>query len=191
MRRKPGAPAIPHWSGRPFHIFAADPGGTTGCATATWEPSAPDDRLTSIDQIKFERFDFGPDTHHLALWTHLNKNRISSCPYTEIVWESFEFRQHFFTDDKGKPVAKMKVELISREYIGLLRLFCDLFQVPSHHRTASSAKRFITDEKIKQLGLWIPGDPNKHKMDATRHLLRYMTIVKHIKDPFTDIWLAD
>jgi hypothetical protein len=185
MRRKPGAP-VSQWDRRPFRILAVDPGGTSGCASAQWEPTSLDEQLISVEQITFKRFSFGPEPHHVELWTHLINEY-----YSEIVWESFEFRQHYFTDDDGKPIAKMKVELISREYIGILQLFCELFKVPSHHRTASSAKRFIDDEKIKQLGLWIPGETHKHEMDGTRHLLRYMTIVKKIQQPFTDIWLAD
>jgi hypothetical protein len=183
MRRKPGAP-VSQWDRRPFRILAVDPGGTSGCASAQWEPISLDEQLTSIEQIKFERFSFGPDLHHVALWNHLIDGG-----YTDIAWESFEFRQHLLTDDEGNPIAKMKVELISREYIGILQLFCDLTKTPSHHRTASSAKRFITPEMVKQLGLWIPGSP--HKMDATRHLLRYMVVVRKIQSPFTDIWLPD
>jgi hypothetical protein len=184
MRRKPGA-IIPRWDGRPFHIFSADPGATTGCATASWKPTSPSDQLTSVEQIKFTQFQIGPDAHHLQLWSILNGNS-----FTEIVWESFEFRQHVYTDEEGNPVVgRSKVELISKEYIGVLELFCALTSTKSHHRTASSAKRFINDEKIKQLGLWLPGMP--HAMDATSHLLRYMVVVKKIQEPFTDIWLAD
>jgi len=184
MRRKPGA-TIPNraWDGRPFRIFSADPGGTTGCATAEWN-GLDGEELISLDQIKFNRWEMGPHDHHVELWHTLSLEQ-----YTEIVWESFEFRQHYFKDEDGNPIAKMKVELISREYIGILRLFCDSTGTPAHHRTASSAKRFIDDEKIKQVGLWIPG--STHKMDATRHLLRYMVVVKKIQEPFTDIWLAD
>lgn len=188
MRLKPGAP-VPQWNGRPFHVFACDPGGSSGIATAEWQPAGPDDQLMSIDQIKFSRWTMGPEPHHSELWQHLYEVHHNISPYTNIVWESFEFRQHFFTDDDGKPIAKMKVELISREYIGILTLFCELYKVPNHHRTASSAKLFIDDEKIKQVGLWIPGKP--HEMDATRHLLRFMTIVMHLKKPFTDIWLPE
>lgn len=182
MRRKPGA-VLPQWEGRPFRVIALDPGGSTGVATAEWRSTGPDDRLTHPDQIKFFQWQLGPEDHHLALWSTVNNN------YTEIVWESFEFRQHLLTDEDGNPIPKLKVELISREYIGILRLFCELSQTPSHHRNASSAKRFITDERIKELGLWLPGMP--HAMDATRHLLRYLVVVKKINRPFTDIWLAD
>jgi len=183
MRRKPGA-AIPTWDGRPFHIAAFDPGGTTGVATAKWEPSVPGELITSVEQIKFSQFQLGPHTHYTELWNLLHVNN-----YSQLVWESFEFRQHFFLDENGDPIPKMKVELISKEYIGILELFAALTDTPAHRRTASSAKRFIDNEKIQQVGLWLPG--MKHSMDATRHLLRYIVWVKKLQTPFTDIWLAD
>ena len=184
MRRKPGT-AISKWDGRPFSIFSADPGGTTGVATATWEPSSPDERLTSVEQIKFRQWQLDDQPHHLHLWLTL-----AAGDYTEVVWESFEFRQHVYFDEDDIPHARhTKVELISKEYIGVLELWCQLHNIPKHSRTASSAKRFITDEKIKQLGLWLPGMP--HAMDATRPLLHYMVVKKKIQSPFVDIWLAD
>jgi hypothetical protein len=187
MRRKPGA-TIPNrtWDGCPFRIVAYDPGGTTGVATAEWEPTTEGEQLTSIEQIKFNRYSLGPHEHHTQLWRDLQTGN-----YTDIAWESFEFRQHLLTDDEGNPIAKMKVELISREYIGILRLFCEISNTRFHYRTASSAKRFITPDMLKQVGLWIPGESHKHEMDATRHLTRYMVVVRKIQSPFTDIWLPD
>lgn len=186
MRRKPGS-AIPHqtWDGRPFHIAAFDPGGTTGVATAQWKPVHHYDELIHLGQIKFHQFQLGPHLHHAELWNLLHING-----YSQIVWESFEFRQWLLKDkETGEPIPKMKIELISREYIGVLELFCSLTGTPAHHRTASSAKRFIDNEKIEQVGLWLPG--MGHAMDATRHLLRYIVWVKKLQTPFTDIWLAD
>lgn len=166
------------WDGRPFYIGAFDPGGTTGVATARWEPSSPDERLTTLDQITFHQYQIGPHRHHVELWSVLHTN-----PFTEIVWESFEFRQHIKKDQ-----AKTGVELVSREYIGILSLFCELNNSRYHVRNSSSAKHFVGNDKITQLGLWLPG--MKDAMDATRHLLRYMVVVKRMRSPFTDIWLA-
>lgn len=39
-------------------------------------------------------------------------------------------------------------------------------------QTAGIAKPFITDEKLKIMGLWVPS--KKHARDALRHLLTYM-----------------
>jgi hypothetical protein len=184
MRRKEGA-VVPRWAGRPFVIFAADPGGTTGCASAQWEPASPDDQLTSIEQIKFRQWQISERPHHVQLWAALSAN-----PYTQYVWETFEFRQHVYTDKEGNQrSSKNKVELISREYIGVMELYCALNDAPHYTLNASAAKHFITNEKIVQLGLWLPG--MKDAMDATRHLLRYMFVKKKIQTPFADIWLAD
>jgi hypothetical protein len=177
MKRREGRVG-PQWDGLPFSVAAFDPGGTTGVAIARWQPDDPDEQLTSLKQIGFFRYHLGPALHHLDLWLLL-----CSSDFTDVVWESFEFRQHITKD-----YAKTGVELISREYIGVLKLFCELHQVRSHSRNVSSAKRFIDDAKIKQLGLWLPGMP--HAMDATRHLLRYLVVVKRMRSPFTDIWLA-
>jgi hypothetical protein len=184
MRRKPGH-AVPKWDGMPFHILSLDPGGTTGCASAKWEPSSPDDTLTSIDQIKFCQWHLADQPHHVQLWSALSAN-----PYTQYVWESFEYRQHIYYDEEGRPrPSNHKVELISRNYIGVLELYCALNNAPYYALNSSAAKHFITNEKIRQVGLWLPG--MVHAMDATRHLLRYMFVVKKIQAPFVAIWLAD
>jgi len=184
MRRKEGA-VVPRWDGRPFFVFAADPGGTTGCATAQWEPASPDDTLTSVEQIKFRQWQIGPGPHHVELWSTLSAN-----PYTMFVWEEFEFRQHIYRDKDGNPhVSRHKVELISRNYIGVMELYVALNNAPHYSLNASAAKHFIDNEKIEQVGLWLPG--MGHAMDATRHLLRYMFVKMKIKAPFADIWLAD
>ena len=184
MRRKPGV-AVPKWDGHPFFIFACDPGGTSGCATAQWEPSSPEDQLTSVEQIKFRQWHIDDQPHHVQLWSTLSAN-----PYTMIVWETFDFRQHIYFDAEGNPHASgHKLELISREYIGVMELYCALNNAPNFTLNSSAAKHFITDQKIKQVGLWLPG--MGHAMDATRHLLRYMVVKKKIQAPFVDIWLAD
>ena len=184
MPRKAGAPVL-RWDGRPFHILSLDPGATTGCASAQWEPSSPDEQLTSVEQIKFRQWHLSDQPHHAQLWALLHANA-----FTEIVWESFQFRQHVFVDQEGNPVVgNTKVELISCEYIGILELFCALNGTKHHTRNASTAKHLITNDKIQALGLWLPGMP--HAMDATRHLLRYMVVVLKIQSPFVDIWLAD
>jgi hypothetical protein len=183
MRRKPGV-VVPKWDGHPFFIFSCDPGGTSGCATAQWEPTFPGDTITSVDQIKFRQWQIGPGPHHVELWATLSAN-----PYTQYVWETFEYRQHVYTDGDGNQRASTnKVELISREYIGVMELYCALNNAPHYTLNASAAKHFVTNEKIQQLGLWLPG--MKDAMDATRHLVRYMFVKLKIVTPFADIWLA-
>lgn len=177
---------------RPFRILAYDPGGTTGFAWATWAPwNGSEASLEHLSQIEFGYGQIGPHEHHRELWEMLirwigqeERRTITNSEYPplEIVCESFQFRQHIQPNQ-----AKTKVELISCEYIGLLKLFCQMYNVPLTFNTASAAKTFTTDTKIKTLGLWHPGQV--HANDATRHLLRYIVVNKKIREPITDKWL--
>jgi hypothetical protein len=78
------------------------------------------------------------------------------------VTESFEFRQ-------GKQRAG--IELVSREYIGVVQLWCDNNEQILHQQTAALGKGFVNDPKLKALNLW---SSSKHSRDATRHAIFYM-----------------
>lgn len=207
LRRNATGRAPIRWDGRPFRVLALDPGGTTGYKYAEWTPedtdtdilipdipgSPPVDIQTvqsfTLDDIVFEGGQIGPHEHHQTL-EQLLYDYIQQSFYVplEIVYESFEFRQHIKKDH-----AKTKVVLISKEYIGVIKL------AHSHHwatsslysHTSSAAKDLIDDWKLKVLGLghnlWVPG--NEHENDAARHLFRHMVVTKHIREPITNVWL--
>jgi hypothetical protein len=80
-----------------------------------------------------------------------------------VVTESFQYRQ-----GKWRP----NVSLMSREYIGVTKLFCANNVHDYVEQTAAQAKALVTDDKVKAMGLWHTGWP--HAMDATRHLLFYL-----------------
>jgi hypothetical protein len=133
-----------------MRLVAFDPGGTTGICT--WQ-----DGVWSLSQI-------GPGPHYLGLWDRLHLLR----PDT-IICESFEFRQSKQRDN---------INLISREYIGVVRLFGILYDTPVVFQTASAAKSFVSDEKLKVMGLYEVGQ--RHANDATRHMVLYLvTKMKH------------
>jgi hypothetical protein len=133
-------------------ILALDPGGTTGWALVQQDEFA---ELYNVGQI-------GPGDHHKVLWNMISKLNAQHVDF-RLVCESFEFRQ-------GKQRAG--IVLVSKEYIGICKLFGQCFpETPVVFQTASQAKAFVTDEKIKALDLWSPG--NKHAMDAMRHLITY------------------
>lgn len=189
--RVAGAPKL--WEPRPFRIMALDPGGTTGWASCTY-PNHPNDLSLPnspllLSDFRFECGQIGPEEHHKNLWDFLTINVDSR---SILVCESFEFRQHLNPDK-----AKMKVELISKEYIGLAKLFCELIDVPIYFQTASTAKNFIPDKgpqsnvKLKQLGVYKPITTHVHAMDAMRHLLYYMVFKMRIREPITNTWLGD
>jgi hypothetical protein len=180
-----GAPRL--WVPRPFHILALDPGGTTGWATATYNGN---------DELHFV-WDSGhlTDDHFQELLellyyhlTQANKEEVG----LELVCESFQFRQHINSDK-----AKTKVELFSCEYIGVVKLFEQMNDVPVYFQTASAAKTLCPDKgpqsnvKLKQVGVYKPVTDWVHAMDAMRHLLRYMVTDKRIRNPITNKWLED
>lgn len=77
-----------------------------------------------------------------------------------IAYEDFKFRPNM-----------MKAETHSLQLIGVIRLFCELKDIPSTFMLPTEAKAFWTDAKIRKLGLWSPG--NIHAMDALRVLLTH------------------
>lgn len=198
MQRNPNAKDTRKtWDGKPFRILACDPGGTTGWAYCEFNP--PHNRLEELEDFRFDCGHFGPGEHHKSLWDFLTTTNFGTFPRQEesivpleLVCESFEFRQHI---NPGQ--AKTKVELISKEYIGIVNLFCQVHNLTPHFQTASSAKSLVPDKgpqanvKLKQLEWYKPVTHWVHAMDAARHLIRYLVINKKIRSPITDKWLRD
>lgn len=147
-------------------IVALDPGGTTGWAM--WEEGP----LTLQSHSTSDRFNcgqIGPDEHHKQLWDFLGT--MQTHDFT-IVCESFEFRQ-------GK--QRHNINLMSKEYIGVAKLFAaERMDTPVVFQTAALGKGFVSDAKLKAMGLYHPG--HKHAMDAIRHLVYYMVIKEHRRD---------
>lgn len=141
-------------------IVALDPGGTTGWAM--WQDQAGGKTATMWDH--FFCGQIGPEEHHEELYELLE--RFQTHDFT-VISETFDFRQH---DN-----FRTGVNLISREYIGVAKLFA-LQRMhnspPVVLQTPASAKTFVTDEKLKVMGLWVPG--KQHARDALRHLIYYL-----------------
>lgn len=167
----PGSFHYPHQSGVDL-IVSFDPGGTTGvafCALIT----------NGVFQHNLHQhitsFQMGPGRHHSELESYLNTTHPDV-----IVYEGFQYRQFH-----GTP--KAKVDLIPVEYIGIIKLFEQHNpSVNLHLQTASKAKGFVTDDKLKALDLYKPGMP--HANDAVRHLLYYIVVDRKIRQPITTLW---
>jgi hypothetical protein len=145
-------------------IFAIDPGGTTGIAVSTY------DDASSIEDFNYFTTDLGPEKHHVHLW-----NSLSAFQPDVVVCESFQFRQNYNRD---------KVELISREYIGVVELYCQMTGTKLVMQSASQGKHFMPNEKLDTLGILVkPQHPNRHKNDALRHLVRYQIVSLGIREP--------
>lgn len=129
-----------------MHVIALDPGITTGVALYTDWPN----KYVKTDQLK---------EFHEGFFNYLVRNKP-----TEIVYESFIYQR------------RNKVELYPVEVIGVIKLYAQTYNIPLFVQSASQAKGFMTDDKIKKMGLWVRGQ--KHGMDALRHLLYHLIITK-------------
>lgn len=147
-------------------VLALDPGGTTG-----WAILPRDKDSVLCGQI-------GPGDHHAELWGFL-----SSLGNHTVVMESFQYRQF-------QGVAKAKVELTSVEYIGVVKLFGQLYSgFDIVQQTASLAINFVSDNKLKRLDWYKPTAAKPHARDALRHLLYYLIVTKHIREPLVNKWV--
>lgn len=147
-------------------VVALDPGGTTGYAV--WHGGQ-----------SFYHGQMGPDEHHHDLWNYLAKLKTAGGDEDlTIVCESFEFRQNRQRDN---------IELISKEYIGVVKLFRESYHTPVVFQTAALGKGFITDEKLKAMGIWKVTMGERHARDAYRHLYFYLiNRLKHYE--FMETW---
>jgi hypothetical protein len=143
-----------------FGVVALDPGGTTGWATFNCDKiENPLDGVTEYVDWSWGRGQLDWNDHHNDLDVLLGTLQVQD--YT-VVCEGFEYRNR----------ARAGLVLVSRDYIGVAKRFCQERKVPYVEQTAAQAKGFVADRHIRKLGLWYSG--NKHAMDATRHLLYYL-----------------
>lgn len=170
----------------PFFLRAFDPGGTTGWAAVQFDGGMSQD--ITLEQLQLSVGELGPGEHHSALFDCLTFD-VKTCAETgsklHLVTEAFTFRQYATDDSYGKA----KVELISCEYIGIIKLVAEAFDVPIASFMSSEGKGFATDLKLDKLG-WFqkPKTPMRHRNDAVRQAVCYLIKKLHIIEPITSHW---
>jgi len=156
-----------------IRILGLDPGGTTGWALFSAEERYEhDDKAVVYDKPKFTCGELGAGDkheHHNELYELMELQQSDN--YI-IVCESFEYRN----------TARAGLELISKEYIGVVKLFAQqrmlglssqrlVFQTASMGKITQ--KSFVKKRNLQKLGLWYSTDGN-HAMDGYGHLLFWM-----------------
>jgi hypothetical protein len=140
-------------------IVSLDPGGTTGWAMLNIDPldmPANPNLLFLRDHVKQGQVGSNSE-HHMLLWNFL----IAMGPDV-IVGEPFK--------SYGNEFAKA----ISREYIGIVKLYEALYNVKVVWQ-GSDKKEWATNEKLRKLLLLcIPLVKWRHANDAIRHLVYYV-----------------
>jgi len=112
---------------------------------------------------------------HRYLWDWLNDHVQPTCD--QIILEKFEFQK-----DKRD---KENLNYDAGEYVGVVKIWCDLNKVPCHLQSPSQVvskegKTFWTDDKLKRVGLW-KSLRTRHERDAARHYLYYVTFTLNDK----------
>jgi hypothetical protein len=199
-------------------VLALDPGKTTGYAyylpwsgNVTCGQLGPNghhrDLMELIDMLAHIIRD-DPDTPEdcpLEYWP------------ISVVYEQFEFRQNdeAIRGALRKYVARLKrgdikslraivdalediveiwpgrdgLELISREYIGVAKLATQTHaNVKIYSQSASDAKSFVKDNKLKALDWYRLTVAMPHARDALRHLLKHLVSTRNVEGPITTAW---
>ena len=127
------------------YCIALDPGGTTGVAMVENEEQPWE--ITALHL---------GGSHHQALFRLLVDRRPSV-----VVCETFENR------GQSSSTQARAASLVSREYIGIVKLYLQATGATGEWQSSSTGKQFWDDEKLKEYGLYCPG--LKHARDAIRH----------------------
>lgn len=77
-----------------------------------------------------------------------------------IVYEDYKVYGHKVNRHINNPVHTVRI-------IGAIETYCQMNDIPSHKQMASTAKGFVTDNKLRKWDFWQPG--MKHARDAIRH----------------------
>jgi len=135
-------------------IIVIDPGGTTGIVIINF-----DGYVQGFIRKHFRAIHIGNNSaHHKRLWTFL----VHEHPDV-IVCERF--------DNSGDAAAKM----LSLEYIGIVKLYAELFEVKTVWQGADMAKNWAPNDKLAMTTLTvIPLSKWKHANDAMRHALYWI-----------------
>ena len=173
----------------PFQVLAFDPGQTTGWSAALYVPTHLVESVEDVklDDIKVNSGEFSGD-HHEQLFRFIHEcARDQGRIPTHLVCEPFDFRQ--FARAEGDGIGKSKLELVSREYIGVVRLCSQLLGLPYAGFQAGEAKDWCPNGKLDKLG-WLqrPVHPMRHKNDAFRQLVKYLVVHLRVRHPLTTSW---
>ncbi len=137
----------------PDVVVALDPGETTGVAVFK------EGRLVTVDQIAQREFDLA--VRELVSLFDLTQPSM-------VIIEDYKVYSH-------KAGAHKWSALHTPRLIGAIQTLCVLYEV-GYHMQMASAKRFCTDERLKDWRMYQVGNP--HATDAVRHGVYYLLFGK-------------
>lgn len=152
-------------NGFPGHVIAFDPGERTGWAWMHGYELIESGEIQTGDSVLAYRnigkristiiSDIG--YHHSNTHPLEDQIHIAAEDYRVYSWKS--------DDHKWAQIHTIKV-------VGMVELAAGLLNIPLRMRMAQHAKNFVTDDRLKQWGLWQKGE--RHARDAIRHACLYI-----------------
>jgi hypothetical protein len=131
-------------------ILAIDPGGTSGIALFDKT------HLSHTEQLNTSHIAWGIQRFH-ALIHEVHPRTIVIEDYRIYSWRT---KQHQWSS------------LHTPRLIGVIECLCYQYQVPLIKQSAQQGKGFVTDDRLKEWNLYLPGQP--HARDAVRHGCQYL-----------------
>jgi hypothetical protein len=145
-------------------IMALDPGGDTGWVT--FSDSDGNGNIRKSGELS--------GAHHQKLRLLLQAELINLSHYESgpvyVIYERFDHRNNDFT------------KLISCEYIGVIKEFCQTYGVYAIPQ-GSDVKKYIDNRKL-EASKWYIEYRKGHARDAARHMIRWLMEGDHPYDDF-------
>lgn len=138
-----------------MRVISIDPGVTTGYCYGTI--------INKELGLKYCPFQVVDDVDELY-------NRLSEFQPDYIVMEDFEFRRGKYAGSGGGGLNLFPVQLIGVARLYEARTKCRLFL-----QKAATGKSYYTNPVLKKMGVYKAGENYQHAMDASRHLLQWVT----------------
>lgn len=139
----------------PKRLLCLDPGETTGWSVFQ------DGKLVDAGQAK--TFENG--------WWEIHNLFKTACP-TMVIYENYRVYDHKLQRHANSEVYTLRL-------IGVIEYLCEIvFRIPYYNQMAHQAKGFVTDDKLKQWGMYMIG--LKHARDSIRHGAYFLLFDKNL-----------
>ncbi len=143
-------------------VLGVDPGNTTGIAIIS----------RGENSFAFEHSDVIVD--HVNMW-HL----LYEFQFDRVVMESF----HLY---ENRAKAQVNSSFYTIEVIGIVKLWCQINDIPLKLQTAQYGKSVWDDKHLKKFSLWPTGPNAKHERDAIRHVATSLKL--HRLPRIREVW---
>ncbi len=137
----------------PNYLLALDPGETTGFAIFNKLSLVREGQIRTIEG-------------DIIFWDEIERLIVNSEFSIDcIVCENYRIYQHKLARHSYSPVMTLRL-------IGGIDYLARKLHISIYYQMATQAKGFVTDEKLKQWGFWLPN--KRHSRDAIRHACYFL-----------------